>query len=196
MSYAIEYVAGTLKAARERKGLSQREFSKQSGVPQSHISKIESGAVDLRLSSLVELARVLDLELVLVPRKSVPAVQSIARRSAPADAPISRSAVKELKRLQDSLNLITYDHPAIKEIAQLQRQVRELQRLQMAITDSGPLREANKALQTFRENTNHLDTIRKACAKLQRLRNSIVHALPLQAETVKPVYNLDEDDDG
>jgi transcriptional regulator with XRE-family HTH domain len=78
MSYATEHIAATLKAAREARALSQRALGAQSGVPQSHISKIENGTVDLRVSSLVALARVLGLELMLVPRKSVSAVQSIA----------------------------------------------------------------------------------------------------------------------
>ena len=81
MSYATEHIAGALKAARESKGLSQRQLSAKSGVPQGHISKIENGAVDLRVSSLVALARVLDLELTLVPRRMVPAVESIVRSS-------------------------------------------------------------------------------------------------------------------
>ena len=49
MSYITEYITETLKAAREAKGLSQRDLSSRAGVPQSHISKIESGVVDLRL---------------------------------------------------------------------------------------------------------------------------------------------------
>jgi len=79
MRYAIEDVADTLRTAREARGLSQRELSARSGVPQGHISKIENGTVNLRLSSLVELARALDLELTFVPRKSLPAVQAIVR---------------------------------------------------------------------------------------------------------------------
>ena len=75
--YKIEHITDALKDARKRKGLSQRELSERSGVPQSHISRIESGAVDLRLSSLIELARTLDMELLTVPRKAVPAVRSI-----------------------------------------------------------------------------------------------------------------------
>ena len=50
-------------------------------MPQSHISKIESGGVDLRISSLIALARVLDLELLVAPKKSVPAIKSIIRSS-------------------------------------------------------------------------------------------------------------------
>jgi len=82
MPYALEEIANSLRAARVARGLSQRELSARTGVPQGHISKIENGTVDLRLSSLVELARVLDLELTLVPRKLLPAVQAIARGKA------------------------------------------------------------------------------------------------------------------
>lgn len=77
MSYSTEYIAKQLKKSRKIKGLSQRELSAKSNVPQGHISKIENGGVDLRLSSLVAIARVLDLELALIPRKHLAAVNSI-----------------------------------------------------------------------------------------------------------------------
>lgn len=81
MSYVTEQILESLREARIQKGLSQRELSAISGVPQSHISKIESGSVDLRMSSLITLARVLDLELFVAPKKSVPAIKSIIRCS-------------------------------------------------------------------------------------------------------------------
>lgn len=87
MSYATEHIADTLRAGRAAKGLSQRELSAKSGVPQGHISKIENGAVDLRISSLVALARILGLELMLVPRHSVSAARSIVRSSARSARP-------------------------------------------------------------------------------------------------------------
>ncbi len=77
MRYSTQYISQQLKKTRENRGLSQRELSAKSGVPQSHISKIESGNVDLRLSSLVAIARVLELELALIPRKYLSAVNSI-----------------------------------------------------------------------------------------------------------------------
>jgi transcriptional regulator with XRE-family HTH domain len=79
MNYASEHVIAALKAGRKEKRLTQRRLSAQAGVPQSHISKIESGAVDIKLSSLIELARVLGLELILAPRKLLPAVQAVLR---------------------------------------------------------------------------------------------------------------------
>ena len=81
MIHSTEHIALALKGAREALGLSQRALSAKSGVPQGHISKIENGAVDLRVSSLVELARVLDLELMLVPRKTVSAVRAFTQGS-------------------------------------------------------------------------------------------------------------------
>jgi len=79
MSYLIKDITQSLKAARVVKGLSQRALSEKVGLPQSHISKIENGLVDLQLSSLIELSRVLELDLMLVPRQSIPLVQGIIR---------------------------------------------------------------------------------------------------------------------
>ncbi len=100
MKYATEHIARTLRKAREAKGLSQRELGKKAGVPQGHISKIENGAVDLRLSSLVALARALDLELALAPRKVLPALKSLARSSI-ADAFPDRKVSRPLYSLDE-----------------------------------------------------------------------------------------------
>ena len=75
----LEPIASILKAARERKGWTQRELGHRVGLPQSHLSKIENSAVDLQLSSLMEIARALDLELTLVPRTLLPAVRALQR---------------------------------------------------------------------------------------------------------------------
>jgi transcriptional regulator with XRE-family HTH domain len=80
MAYSTQQIASELKAARIARGLSQRALSELAAVPQSHISKIESGGVDLRISSLAEIARALDLEVMLVPRTKLSAVRSITRR--------------------------------------------------------------------------------------------------------------------
>jgi len=65
---SIKHIGTALKAARQKKKFSQRILSTKTGVPQSHISKIENGATDLQTSSLIEISRALDLELMLVPR--------------------------------------------------------------------------------------------------------------------------------
>ena len=52
--------------ARKRLNVSQAELGEKLGLPQSHISKIEKGSVDIRLSSLIDMARLLGLEVILV----------------------------------------------------------------------------------------------------------------------------------
>lgn len=79
MNYSLKQIAAILKKARQDQGLSQRAFGLKVGVPQSHISKIENGQVDLQTSSLIEFSRALGLELMLVPRAFVPAVQALQR---------------------------------------------------------------------------------------------------------------------
>ncbi len=76
---ATEVIADGLRAAREAKGLSQRGLADLTGVGQANISRIESGGQDLRLSKLTEIARALELELVLVPRGKLAVVASVLR---------------------------------------------------------------------------------------------------------------------
>jgi len=57
----------------------QRELGSAAGLPQPHISGIESGEIVPRFDTLLDLVRVLDLDLLLVPRSLVPAVESLIR---------------------------------------------------------------------------------------------------------------------
>ena len=84
---AIEPIIRQLKEARSARKLSQRALSVRAGLPQGHISRIEAGEVDLKLSSLVGLARALDLEPMLVPRQRIGAVDAIIRSSGRAGDP-------------------------------------------------------------------------------------------------------------
>ena len=201
MSYATEHIAATLRATRERKGLSQRELSAKPGVPQGHISKIENGAVDLRVSSLVALSRVLDMELTLVPRKTVPAVQSIVRSNARSTlqvGEVARQSQRALARIQKTITSLPETASFAKEVAQLQRQVRELQRFQLATPDIETLRAVNKAVKAFRNDTKNLDALRQIFSQLRELRNALVHSsvnVP-QIASARPAYSLDEDDHG
>ncbi len=68
-----------LVAARHDHGWSQRELARRVGLPQVHISAIETGKVSPRYNTLLDLVRVLDHDLILVPRALVPAVQSLIR---------------------------------------------------------------------------------------------------------------------
>lgn len=66
-----------IKQARTKRGWSQRELGAAVDLPQPHISGIESGEIVPRYDTLLEIVRVLDMDLLLVPRQLVPAVQSL-----------------------------------------------------------------------------------------------------------------------
>lgn len=66
-----------LVQARKTKGWTQAQLGMRLGMPQSHVSQMEQGQIDLRSGSLNEWARALDFELVLVPRQLLPAVQHL-----------------------------------------------------------------------------------------------------------------------
>lgn len=89
-----------IKQARTKRGWGQRELGEQIGLPQPHISAIESGAIVPRFDTLLDIVRVLDLDLLLVPRSLVPAVQSLIR------------AQKEPESVERALYAVDEDEPA------------------------------------------------------------------------------------
>ena len=197
--YSTEYLAEMLKSAREGKGLSQRALSEQTGVPQAHISKIENNTVDLRVSNLVKLARVLELEVVLAPRKAVPAVQSIVRDSVESNLFARgrvRRTLRELRRLQRHIAALIKLHPEVAELAEFQRHVRDLQHFLIPRHDIETIRNAEDAVKSFRDNPESLDAVRASLFQLRNLRNTLAHGLSDREtrESVQPAYRLEEDD--
>ncbi len=201
MNYTSEAIVKALRVARESKGLSQRALAAKAGVLQTQISRIENGATDFRLSTLVALARALDLELALVPRKAVSAVQSVVRASEPATVSGRKltGLRKEIDRFRQTLADLPDPTKVTTEYAQLQRQFRDLQNFQLDKAQLNQLRETAKALQAFGDQGRDLQTLRLAVSEFQSIRNSLAHAaanVP-RMDTVKPAYSLDEwDDDG
>lgn len=201
MNYKTEYIASTLRIEREAIGLSQRELSAKSGVLQGHISKIENNAVDLRVSSLVALARALDLEPMLVPRKFVWAVQSIASSapaSAPQDGKAARRVLRELERLQNAINNLPTALFLKSELEGFQRHVRELRHFRPALLEIRTIRDAKQAIKAFGHGTRDPSAIRQSLLRLGEMRNTLAHGRLAGGETesVRPAYSLDEDDHG
>ena len=65
--------------ARKKREWSQRDLAGRLGVGQRHISGIESGKIVPRYDTLLEIVRMLDRDLMMVPRALVPVVQSLTR---------------------------------------------------------------------------------------------------------------------
>jgi transcriptional regulator with XRE-family HTH domain len=197
MKYTTHDIAVRLKAGREAKQLTQREFSARAGVPQAHISKIESGTVDLRLSSLVELGRVLNLELMLVPRKLVPAVEAIVRGGSGTSATIEQSrAQRELQKLR---NAISHLQPAStaspEELHLLQRVVHELANFRLGAREAEQIHKTRAVVKRLEKHPESASRLMAATRKLQTLRNRLVHKISEPEVEPRPAYALDDDED-
>jgi transcriptional regulator with XRE-family HTH domain len=83
-----EAIRHALIEARHQRGWSQTELGRRAGLPQAHISGIESGKVVPRFDTLLDIVRVLDYDLLLVPRDLVPIVQSLVRKQPDEDRPL------------------------------------------------------------------------------------------------------------
>ena len=79
-------ISAQFREARRQQGLSQGVLGERLGISQAHLSDVEKGKVSPRLSSAMEIARALDHELILVPRKMLPAIKALL--SGKSDAPL------------------------------------------------------------------------------------------------------------
>lgn len=70
-------IGAMIRRARKNAGLKQSDLASLIGTPQSHLSKIENGKTDVLVSTLTEIARNLNSELVMVPQSRLHAVHAI-----------------------------------------------------------------------------------------------------------------------
>ncbi|AZO41389.1 XRE family transcriptional regulator [Mesorhizobium sp. M7D.F.Ca.US.005.01.1.1] len=192
MLYSTDEILQTLRNAREQSGLSQRDLSARIGVPQSHISKIENGGTDLRLSSLVELARALDYELVLVPRKALAAVEAVVSNAYATLSGEDRQRAVVFNRAQAALARLHRDHPDPGEFKRLDQTLRELANFRLGKTDLDTLRAIAEKLMKLPAGAGAAAAIERASKQLGALRNRIAHALP---EMPRPAYQLDDENE-
>jgi|UPI00068CF7F1 transcriptional regulator with XRE-family HTH domain len=193
MAYAVEKLSHFIKAARERLGWSQSELSSASGVPQSHISKIETKGLNMTVSSLTAIANALDLELVLIPRKAAPAIKQIVRGFNEAETSTTREAQNELIKLKRELDALEALDPektqsAQRKVLDLQQVRRRLQRKQV---------ERIRRLRRRLLAQDDVDiTLNKTIAELTAIREQAQNN-PTPETQVQPkrgAYSLEDDD--
>jgi HTH-type transcriptional regulator/antitoxin HipB len=132
-------IAEMLIAARRRAGLSQRALGAKVGVAQSHISKIERAAIDPQVSSLMELARALGLELMLVAAPLVPAVQALGREATPDPRSMPSTIDHDLDRLARQAQDLTKRFPETRVLFDIAAAANEMR---IARLDAATSREA------------------------------------------------------
>jgi transcriptional regulator with XRE-family HTH domain len=199
MIAGITEIAASIKEARRAQALTQEALGRRVGLPQSHISKIEAGAVDLQLSSLSEIARALNLEVKLVPRKALPAVEG-AVRALGTTAETSRAQAK-LNHQANLAQRIKTSYPDLSQVENFQAALRNIQELQFDAAQLKALEEALKPTTRLEKLlVNHGKTsilakrLDEATAALRQLRNAQVHAAAVETSRQLPAYRLEEDE--
>src|SRR5580658_5643787 len=94
MSVVISGIGSRLRKARLAVNLSQNELAEKLGMTQGTISRAEVG-YDSRASTLVEMARALDLDLMVVPRRLRSAVELLVEGGPSEQAAIYTGAGDE-----------------------------------------------------------------------------------------------------
>jgi transcriptional regulator with XRE-family HTH domain len=216
----LEAFGRVLRQAREVKGWSQRELAARSGVTQANISKIETGQVDPQLSTLVELARFLDLEVTLAPRQATPAIEAIIRGVSAARVP--PQVARDLERIKAAARLMRQGaegplaeappsfHHTVQRLAETAAQLalagaslatplaaRELSRVAAQVSARQKLvTPADGAgIDFVRRNPKMIEQAERRLAEAARalavLRNTVVHSAD---EALRPAYVLDDEE--
>lgn len=191
MSYVGEEIINTLQETRTAAGLSQRALSEKAGLSQSHISQIESGTLEPGLSKLIQMARALDLELVLIPRRMVPAIKNLAAASRPE----RESPTFALKEIDRAGRILTKKRKELGESAFLDRMLSDLQffrRAPLTGTDIGMIRRDADRLKALSAHEADASQLRNIAREWTVRRNQLAHG---PSERPRPAYAVDEDDD-
>ena len=73
---------GGLRESRLNRNLTQEELARKLGIRQRQISDLERSTIDPRLSTIQNVARALDLELMLIPRHLISTIEGLQRAAA------------------------------------------------------------------------------------------------------------------
>lgn len=203
MNHNVTELIEQLRATRLAQGLSQRELGERIGLPQSNIARFESGGTDPSLSKMLELARALDLELKLVPRRALPAIAATLRAHeleiATNDA--TSRALYSIRQIKDAF--VDIDQTPLTIADNLRNMLSELESLHF---DQGQLRALRNALKLLERSMDQWRQtgsppkqwsrqVRDASARLSELRKQIAQSADGEQSHLKPAYSLEDIDD-
>ena len=194
MEYKSEALIAQAREVREASGISQRSLSDRAGLTQSHISHIESGKTDPGLSSFIDMARALDLELILVPKKLLPAVQGLMRAQTSPEMRIHTAQAndKHFARAERIVKKMKQYYGGSADLDRIDEDLRFLRRVNLGDPEMKHVRALITLLETFQSSPHATRLVRDTAQKLQRLRNTIAHGAMTEP---KAAYTLDDGDD-
>jgi transcriptional regulator with XRE-family HTH domain len=189
MSYQSEELVRDVKGQRIKAALSQRALAARSGLTQAHISQIEGGRLEPGLSSFIKMARALDLEIVLVPKKLLPAVQGVLRPSVDDLSPEDGQSALFTKGERFIARQKKLEGRSVA-LDRIEEYLRFLKQVRLRRDDLATVTEAIKLLGQLKESPNLRAQLEDVAAMLRTVRNRIAHPV----EGPRPAYALDEED--
>lgn len=194
MAYKTEHLIRQLRAAREAQKMSQRELSARSGLTQSHISQIERGTMEPGLGSLVDVARALDLEIVLAPKKLMPAIRNILDSASASSDVLTSDQRKLVGRLERWFAQHRGGFGSASEADTLKDSLALLRHLPLSAEEMDTFNEATARIDRWQADPPSRQELSRIARAVRHLRNAAVHrdrddAVPRSA------YALDEEDD-
>jgi transcriptional regulator with XRE-family HTH domain len=194
MAYKSEALIAQVREVREASGISQRSLSDRAGLTQSHISHIESGKTEPGLSSFIDMARALDLELILVPKKLLPAVQGLMKAQAAPDMRIHAGQAndKRFTRAERVIKKMKQLNGSSADLDRIDDYLRFLRRVNLNDQEMQLVRELIDKLEYHQSSAQAAAVIRDIAQNLQRLRNTIAHGATTEP---KAAYTLDDGGD-
>lgn len=193
MGYKSESLITQAREIRETSGVSQRALSERAGLTQSHISQIESGKMEPGLSSFIDMTRALDLELMLVPKKLVPAILNLVKAQATPDMQdhAGQPNDKRFARAERLVKKIKQHYGSSTDLDRTEETLRFLRRVNLSDQEMQLVRELIARLERYPVSAQAAPIVRDIAQNLQRLRNAIAHATPSEP---RPAYSLDDGD--
>nr|WP_234835903.1 helix-turn-helix transcriptional regulator [Sinorhizobium meliloti] len=174
--------------------MSQRELSARSGLTQSHISQIERGTMEPGLGSLVDVARALDLEIVLAPKKLMPAIRNILDSASASSDVLTSDQRKLVGRLERWFAQHRGGFGSASEADTFKDSLALLRHLPLSAEEMDTFNEATARIDRWQADPPSRQELSRIARAVRHLRNAAVHrdrddAVPRSA------YALDEEDD-
>jgi transcriptional regulator with XRE-family HTH domain len=186
-----EAIIEALREARQTAGLSQRALSNLAGLAQSHVSEIENGSKDPGLSKLIDIARALNLELVLVPRKMLPAVESLIhpadlQRRSPAYAIDVLDRAERLVKKQQVL------YGPNTSLDRMREALRFLRHAPVRPQDIEQIKMGAEQLRRHQASPQSAALVNNLAMQWMMMRNRLAHSVD---EAPRPAFSLDDGGD-
>jgi transcriptional regulator with XRE-family HTH domain len=192
MGYKSEDLVQVVKDLRTEERISQRALSERSGLTQAHISQIETGRSEPGLSSFIDMARALDLEVVLVPKKLVPAVQGILRKNPTEQSSLEEATLRQIIHGERVVARQKHLYGSSADLDRIADYLRFFRQVRLRKADLEIVRTAVRTLKRYQASRLPKDTVAGIATNLQQLRNRLAHGT---MKAPRPAYAIDDSED-